>query len=71
MRAAQSKPIGDGTAQPATGALSDSSLDFDHRLICIATLALDKAKRRGFTPGYEKQDWLNARAEFEEQERPH
>lgn len=41
------------------------SWDFENQqLIAVATVALRKAKERGFAPGYERQDWLKAEAEI-------
>ena len=37
------------------------SVDFDAR---IAELAYGKAESRGFEPGYELEDWLEAEREF-------
>jgi len=53
------------TAKPCGLAMSSASLESEplDQLICIATVALHKARERGFAPGYERQDWLEAKAE--------
>lgn len=39
----------------------------EERLNAIATAAYYKAEARGFVPGLELDDWLEAEAEFDEQ----
>lgn len=63
MHAAQIEHIGNATARPSASSQSDPSYDADYRRICIATVAVHKAKERGFAFGYESQDWLDAEAE--------
>lgn len=45
---------------------SDPGPDTEARLEYIATAAYYKAAARGFVPGQEMDDWLEAEAEFEE-----
>lgn len=40
--------------------------DAEERLKAIATAAYYKAEERGFVPGLELDDWLEAEAEFDE-----
>jgi hypothetical protein len=63
MNAPETKIILNRPAAAAIGARPDPSQDDDYRLICIATVALNKAKGRGYGPGYERQDWIEAEAE--------
>jgi len=44
----------------------DSPYDVEERLDYIAKAAYYKAAERGFVPGEELNDWLEAEAEFEE-----
>jgi hypothetical protein len=46
---------------PAEGVLSSG-----HRCQYVAEAAYYKAEKRGFEPGYEEQDWLEAEHEIEE-----
>jgi len=41
------------------------------RINCIATMAYYKAEARGFAPGKEVEDWLEAEAEFDGNETLH
>jgi hypothetical protein len=45
---------------------SDPGPDAEARLEYIATAAYYKAATRGFVPGQEMEDWLEAEAEFDE-----
>jgi hypothetical protein len=40
-------------------------IDPDHRRALIAQVAYYRAERRGFEPGHEAEDWLNAEAEVD------
>ena len=44
---------------------SPPSADADDRLAYIATAAYYKAEARGFLPGQELEDWLEAEAKFD------
>jgi len=55
-----------GKAAPTVILESDPAPDAEARLQYIATAAYYKAASRGFVPGEELDDWLEAEAEFEE-----
>jgi hypothetical protein len=40
-------------------------IDPEHRRALIAQVAYYRSERRGFEPGYETQDWLDAEAEVD------
>jgi hypothetical protein len=68
-KAATSKPEGEvkPTARAAKGLIAkpaEPSNDETQRW--IATAAYHRAEKRGFAPGYEVQDWLDAEAEINE-----
>lgn len=46
--------------------LNSSETEGDDKLSCIAVLAYYKAEARGYEPGHEMQDWLDAEAEIME-----
>ena len=46
--------------------LDSSEIEGDDKLSCIAVLAYYKAEARGYEPGHEMQDWLDAEAEIME-----
>ena len=46
-----------------------SEVEGDDKLSRIAVLAYYKAEARGYEPGYEMQDWLDAEAEIMEKTR--
>jgi hypothetical protein len=56
----QSDQMLDGATLSAATAKSDPPQSPYDVLLRIATEALCKARERGYTPGYERQDWLNA-----------
>lgn len=45
--------------------IDDEAQDADQRLQYITTAAYYKAKERGFVPGMEIDDWLEAEAEYD------
>lgn len=49
---------------PVMGIEAKKVSDSDERLSQIAVLAYYKAEARGYKPGYEVQDWLEAEAEI-------
>ena len=49
---------------PGSGLESVPSPDLQDRLNCIATAAYYIAEARGFSPGRELDDWLEAEASF-------
>ena len=51
-------------AKKLIGNLLDRPTKSDRRW--IATAAYHRAEKRGFAPGYEVQDWLDAEAEINE-----
>lgn len=53
-----------GKAAPSVVMKSSGSLNTEDRLSCIATAAYYKAESRGFMPGHELDDWLDAEAQF-------
>ena len=64
-RPADSTPIPVIGMEPALE--SDSSeIEGEDKLSCIAVLAYYKAEARGYEPGHEMQDWLDAEAEIME-----
>lgn len=44
--------------------LQPEEIDFDIHQQAIAETAYYKAEKRGFIPGYETQDWVEAEAEY-------
>lgn len=62
------KPKSSSKITPRVMAESDPSVGAEDRLNWIATAAYFKAERRGFVPGLEIDDWLDAEAEFEERQ---
>jgi hypothetical protein len=57
-----------GITAPSVVMESDPAPDAEERLEYIATAAYYKAASRGFMPGEELDDWLEAEAEFDEAE---
>jgi hypothetical protein len=55
-----------GKTTPGITMKSEPAYDVEERLEYIATAAYYKAASRGFVPGEELADWLEAEAEFEE-----
>ena len=49
--------------------LESGEIEGDDKLSRIAVLAYYKAEARGYVPGYEMQDWLDAEAEIMEKTR--
>lgn len=49
---------------------SASKLQMERRLKDIEAAAYLKAERRGFTPGHEMEDWLDAEREVDEAAQP-
>ena len=49
--------------------MDSSEIGGDDKLSRIAVLAYYKAEARGYEPGYEMQDWLDAEAEIMEKTR--
>ncbi len=52
-----------GSSEAATAATRDPSPHRYDLLVWIATEALNKARERGHTPGYEQADWVVAESE--------
>ena len=48
----------------ASSEMNISEIEGDDKLSRIAVLAYYKAEARGYEPGYEMQDWLDAEAEI-------
>ena len=46
--------------------MDSSETEGEDKLSCIAVLAYYKAEARGYEPGHEMQDWLDAEAEIME-----
>ena len=46
--------------------LNSSEIEGEDKLSCIAVAAYYKAEARGYEPGHEMQDWLDAEAEIME-----
>lgn len=68
MKSTATKRKISGQAAPSIIMESDPLPDSAERLDCIATAAYYKAESRGFVPGQELEDWLEAETEFEERE---
>ena len=66
-KSAAAKPRISSKAAPSVIAEPDPAAGGENRLQWIATAAYFKAERRGFIPGLEIDDWLDAEAEFDEQ----
>ncbi len=66
MKATVGKVKVSGKAAPSVIMEEIQSLDEMDRLDRIATAAYYKAEARGFTPGLDMEDWLEAEAEFDE-----
>jgi hypothetical protein len=67
VKSTATKPKAIGKTVPTVILESDPSPDAEERLRHIATAAYYKAESRGFVPGQDMEDWLEAEAEFEEQ----
>ena len=50
----------------ASRELNSSETEGEDKLSCIAVAAYYKAEARGYEPGHEMQDWLDAEAEIME-----
>lgn len=48
----------------ASNNLDDLEIEANDKLSCIAVAAYYKAQARGYEPGHELQDWLDAEAEI-------
>lgn len=68
MKSTATKQKISGKVAPSVVMESDPSLGAEDRLNYIATAAYYKAEARGFVPGLEMDDWLDAEAEFDEKE---
>lgn len=66
MKATASKPKLSGKAAPSVVMDEIQPAGETDRLDRIATAAYYKAEARGFTPGLDMEDWLEAEAEFDE-----
>jgi len=64
MKATASKQKVSSKPDPNVVSASDPSLGGDQRVDHIATAAYFKAEARGFAPGQELDDWLEAEARF-------
>jgi hypothetical protein len=66
-KAAPRKRAGKAAApsQPAAAALTQAEISPDARRAMIAEAAYLRAERRGFTPGYELEDWIAAENEVD------
>jgi len=65
MKTASSNSRIGKTVMPAATSDSANEPDFGARLQRIATAAYYKAEARGFVPGLEMEDWLQAEAEVD------
>ncbi len=70
MKPTATRPKISGKNAPHVIMESDPSADAQERLDWIATAAYYKAEARGFVPGLEMEDWLEAEADYEEKEEP-
>lgn len=68
MRLQATKPKISGKAAPTVIMEADPAPGAQDRLDWIAIRAYYKSEARGFVPGLELDDWLDAEAEFEERE---
>lgn len=59
----------DKSAVPAAMIDPENGPDFSDRLQRIATAAYYKAEARGFVPGLEMEDWLQAESEVDAEAR--
>lgn len=66
MKATASKRKVSSKAAPDVIMDEIQSVGETERLDSIATAAYYKAEARGFTPGLDMEDWLEAEAEFDE-----
>jgi len=71
MKASGTKSGGVNAIAPPTvvEAIADEAVA--ERRDCIATAAYYKAQSRGFVPGKELEDWVQAEAEFDGAEQRH
>lgn len=65
MKTAVTKSKASSKPPSGAGMKMDASPDADHRFDYIATAAYYRAEARGFMPGNELDDWLEAEARFE------
>ena len=68
MKPTTSKTRINGKPAPSAIVLSGPAVGAESRLEWIAHAAYYKAAARGFAPGQDTEDWLEAEAEFEERE---
>jgi len=71
MKSMQTKSGGRAPVVPSLVSGDDLAEVRDERRNFIATAAYYKALARGFKPGGEVDDWLQAEAEFQEQKPRH
>ncbi len=63
--AAPAPVVAPSVTVPVAAAATKPALDPELRARMVETAAYFRAERRGFTPGYEVEDWLVAEAEIE------
>ena len=68
MKPTTTKARINGKPAPSVIMASDPAAGAESRLEWIAQAAYYKAEARGFVPGQEMEDWLEAEAEFAEGE---
>jgi hypothetical protein len=59
------RPAPKTTMRPLRADVVAAVIDPDHRRALIAQIAYYRAERRGFEPGHDAEDWLNAEAEVD------
>lgn len=64
MKSAITKHKISAKVEPCAIVESDPFPDAENRINCIATAAYYMAEARGFTPGQELDDWLEAEEKF-------
>jgi hypothetical protein len=65
MKSTATKSKISGKTAPGVSPESVLSAVGEDRLDCVATAAYYRAEARGFAPGSELQDWLEAEVEFD------
>lgn len=63
--AAKANP-GNSSAADAADTPSGRGIDPDQRMQMVARAAYFRAQQRGFAPGHELEDWLDAEAEIDD-----